>query len=345
MTPGSSKRSEQKILIALHVHVLARPSPNCDANPTENPCIIEDLQASSKTTFKSVEAKIQSVVSSSESFRNRFLEHRIFDHTYGYKLWNNAGIIPEKTKKKKKGSNNSTSGRSKSLKSSLKGMASMTINDATENCEDVWKAYMKHWKRSAVVGTREKLYLDVGIVVFKAIPLKKRKERDERLSSEAATEKKRKEIQEKKLAIPEYLRVYVMRPVHIAKSNQVPETENTTPLVDFEINLRNYTKIEDSSDSSDSDSDASSTSSQAVSPSSSVFKRHIVVRFRNAVGRFILKDTVAANVYSNKLGENVSCTTFIVHFSSNLSSCCVRVDCMSSKALGNGHILWIDLLV
>lgn len=75
-----------------------------------------------------------------------------------------------------------------------------------------------------------------------------------------------------------------MRPVHIAKSNQVPETENTTPLIDFEINLRNHTEIEDSSDSSDSDSNESSTSSRAVSPSSFVFKRHIVIRFRNEVG-------------------------------------------------------------
>ena len=103
---------------------------------------------------------------------------------------------------------------------------------------------------------------------------------------------KRKKISQKLHTPPHRLRVNIMKPIHLSKSDLTPETPNTSSIKAMLFDFVKNTKDKD-----DSYLDEESFSELRV------YKPHIIVALRNEVACVILDDEATKMLYNGKLGR------------------------------------------
>ena len=110
VTPGAPTRKEARYRLALHVRAIAKPNPNSNAMPVENPFVLP-TEYYAHTPYETILLDVQEMVKSNISFRTRFDGYTEFDPIYGLKIWNGE-----------EGDNK------KSLKARLNNLAATVIN-------------------------------------------------------------------------------------------------------------------------------------------------------------------------------------------------------------------------
>ena len=282
-TPGSSTRQELRYMVALHVKQIAKRNPNVDVVPVENPYVIE-YEFALRTEVEYVTSYIKRVIDFDEIFRRRFEGYSTFDTIYGLKIWS--------------GKNHSTSS---SLKSQLKSRSSLTINENTINCVNLWKDYVKKHNRKMKVLGNVSFLVDVGIVLFKAeeeltsSPPSSSQSNltpsSVSLSVSISPRKRKKSYLE--LAPPNKILVHIMKPVHLSKNDSTPETLNTNVVKSVTIDFAKYTSTQNLVSLGD---DLCSDDGEVE------YSDHCFVPFRKELARHIINNEVTWQNYSHCLG-------------------------------------------
>ena len=275
-----TRKNEKIYILAVHIKAVKKVNPSIiDVIPTPSPFIVLSQEYCLKTTFDVITKDVFSLIQLSDDFMDRFDQFDCTFKTMGLKIWN--GTL----------SNNSKSSEPSIVKI-LKTRQPAFLKTDDEDSDGTWKAYAKSDSHARY--HNGKRVLDVGVILTVTKPASERK----RLSSpESRSSDDSPEIEITAYVPPKKVQIVIRGPV-TKDDTDLSKTATTTDLGMIELDMKGYvdfmTHYKSSEDSYD-DEECDFESDYYV------YQKHILLRFKNALCKHIISDSVLQKEYRNRL--------------------------------------------